>query len=103
MGVRDYNIVYQNFIESDRFISRIHPIYGMNRIYPIRKIYKHERTILVMPKKRVDVTIDSDVHEIIEDIRSKEKFKPSFSQVVNSLLKEHPEIKKILNKLKKRK
>jgi hypothetical protein len=51
-----------------------------------------------MVKKRVDVTIDLDLYKAIEEIRSKEKFKPPFSQVVNSLLRENLGIKKRLNK-----
>jgi hypothetical protein len=49
-------------------------------------------------KKRADVTLDDSVCKAIEDIRSKEKFKPSFSQVVNNLLLENSEIKKRLKK-----
>ena len=49
-------------------------------------------------KKRADVTIDSEIYDIIEKIRSNEKYNPPFSQVLNSLLKENPEIKEKLKK-----
>jgi len=51
-----------------------------------------------MFKKKVNITIDNDLCEVIEDIRSEEKFKPSFSQVINDFLKEIPDIKKRLKK-----
>ena len=41
-----------------------------------------------MVKKRADVTIDLEVYQVIEIICSEEKFKPSFSNVLNHLLKE---------------
>lgn len=51
-----------------------------------------------MSKKKVSITIDEDVCEIIDKIRSKEKFKPSFSQVINDFLKQILEIKRELKK-----
>ncbi|MDO8517583.1 MAG: hypothetical protein Q7S33_05660 [Nanoarchaeota archaeon] len=50
-------------------------------------------------KKRADITLDVDICEVLEKMRSEPEFKPSLSQVVNSLLKSHP---KIIKRLKKR-
>ena len=49
-----------------------------------------------MGKKRVSVTLDSKVIEAIEKMRSKEKYKPSLSSVVNALLESNMEVKKNL-------
>lgn len=49
-------------------------------------------------KKRVDVTLDSNVCEVIEKMRLDSSFKPSRSEVINSLLKSHPKLKKRLEK-----
>lgn len=49
-----------------------------------------------MVKKRVDITIDSEIYQVIEEICSEERFKPSISKVINSFLKENQEIKKRL-------
>jgi len=82
----------------EMFINEMYYVINrMDRINRISKIYKQKNIYLKM-KKRADVTIDSEVHEIIEKIRSKEKFNPPFSQVLNSLLRESPEIKKKLKK-----
>lgn len=69
----------------------------MNRINPISKIYKAEK-IEVLMKKRADITLDVDICEVLEQMRSEPEFKPALSQVVNSLLKSHP---KIIKRLKK--
>jgi len=64
----------------------------------ISNLYKQEKINSNMFKKKVNITIDNDLCEVIEDIRSEEKFKPSFSQVINDFLKEIPDIKKRLKK-----
>ena len=51
-----------------------------------------------MPKKRVDITLDIEIVEAIEKLRSEEKFNPPLSQVINSLLKSNKEVKKRLSK-----
>ena len=50
-----------------------------------------------MGKKRISVTLDSEVLEAIEKLRSKEKYSPSLSSVINSLLEQNKEVKKKLN------
>lgn len=70
----------------------------MSRINPISKIYKQDLCLVNM-KKRADITLDVDICEVLEKMRSEPEFKPSLSQVVNSLLKSHP---KIIKRLKKR-
>ena len=67
----------------------------MNIISNTSKIYKCQKVLVIM-KKRVVLTLDADIVENIEKMRSHERFKPPFSQVVNSLLKE--QIKKELKK-----
>jgi hypothetical protein len=81
----------------ENYIYPIHPINRIDRINPISKIYNMEKTILLM-KKRVDITLDVDICEVLEQMRSEPEFKPALSQVVNSLLKSHP---KIIKRLKK--
>jgi len=66
-----------------------------------KNIYKLENALLIMGKKGVGVTLDKDVVEAIEGI-CKNSRGAKFSPVVNSLLKEHPEVKKLLNKLKRK-
>lgn len=51
-----------------------------------------------MSKKRLDITIDSEIYDALEQIRFEPRFRPSLSEIVNSLLKSHPEIKKKLKK-----
>ncbi|MEK6823904.1 MAG: hypothetical protein AABY06_02605 [Nanoarchaeota archaeon] len=48
-------------------------------------------------KKGVGVTLDNDVIEAIKEIQSNSRG-AKFSPLVNSLLREHPEIKKKLKK-----
>lgn len=74
----------------------------MNRINPTSKIYKSESTLKKM-KKRADLTLDSEICEILEQMRSESDFRPPLSQVVNSLLKTHPKIEKRLKKNGKKK
>ena len=74
------------------FIYPIYPINGMSRM---GNIYK-QGNIYIKMKKRVDITLDVNIVEAIEEMRSKEKFKPPLSQVINSLLKENKEVKKRL-------
>ena len=50
-----------------------------------------------MSKKSVGITLDNDIVEAVEKICANSRG-AKFSPVVNSLLKEHPEIKKILKK-----
>jgi hypothetical protein len=50
-----------------------------------------------MGKKGVGVTLDRDVVEAVEQICANSRG-AKFSPVVNSLLKEHPEIKKMIKK-----
>jgi len=54
-------------------------------------------------KKRADLTLDSEICEILEQMRSESDFRPPLSQVVNSLLKTHPKIEKRLKKNGKKK
>ncbi len=82
-------------MEIDRFISNINITYAINTINNTDKIYKYPKELIIM-KKRVVLTLDADIVESIEKMRSHERFKPPFSQVVNSLLKE--QIKKELKK-----
>jgi metal-responsive CopG/Arc/MetJ family transcriptional regulator len=49
-----------------------------------------------MGKERVSVTLDSKILAALEKMRSKEKYKPSLSSVVNSLLENNLEVKKNL-------
>ena len=62
-----------------------------------KNIYKREDAFLLMGKKGVGVTLDKDVVEAVEKICADSRG-AKFSPVVNSLLKEHPDIKKILKK-----
>ena len=55
-----------------------------------------------MSKKGVGVTLDTDVVEAIEEIKKNSRG-AKFSPIVNSLLREHPEIKKKLKKNEKKK
>jgi len=66
-----------------------------------KNIYKQENSLIIMGcKKGVGVTLDNDVIEAIKEIQSNSRG-AKFSPLVNGLLREHPEIKKILNKEKK--
>jgi hypothetical protein len=60
-------------------------------------IYKPENVILIMSKRGVGVTLDVDVVEAIKDLQNSSRG-AKFSPLVNSLLREHPEIKKRLKK-----
>jgi len=62
-----------------------------------RNIYKNGGALLVMAKKGVGVTLDIDLVEAIKKICNDSRGS-KFSTVINSLLKEHPEIKKRLKK-----
>jgi len=66
-----------------------------------RNIYKQQNTILLM-KKGVGITLDVDVVKAIKKIQSNSRG-TKFSSLVNDLLREHPEIKKLLNKNNKKK
>lgn len=74
-------------MKKQKFISSINITYAMSIISNTNKIYKCQNVLVIM-KKRVVITLDSDIVESIEKMRSHERFKPPFSQVVNSLLKE---------------
>lgn len=87
-------------IEYTNIYNRITPINGIDRINTISKIYKMGKTILLM-KKRADVTLDEDICNVLEQMRSEPQFKPSLSQVVNKLLETHPEVKKRLKNKRK--
>lgn len=76
-----------------KIFNTFYPIYRIYRIYRISNIYNENHLNFCM-KKRVDVTLDEDVCKILEQIRSEPQFRPSLSEVINSLLKTHPEIKK---------
>jgi hypothetical protein len=69
----------------------------MSSINDTNKVYKSRMFISVM-KKKVNVTLDDSICVAIDNIRSQEKFKPSFSQVVNNFLADNSEIKKRLKK-----
>jgi len=69
----------------------------MDRTNTISKIYKQDLHISNM-KKRADITLDVNICEVLEQMRSEPEFRPPLSQVVNSLLKSHP---KIIKRLKK--
>lgn len=62
-------------------------------------IYKQKEFYVEM-KKRVDITLDVEVVEALEKMRSEEKYKPPLSQVINSILKENKDVKKRLNNRK---
>ena len=64
-----------------------------------KNIYKQENALIIMGKKGVGVTLDKEVVEAIEQVCANSRG-AKFSPVVNSLLREHPEIKKMLRKRK---
>lgn len=66
-----------------------------------KNVYKPENSLIIMGKKGVGVTLDKDIVEAVEEICANSRG-AKFSPVVNSLLKEHPDIKKILNKKAKK-
>lgn len=63
-----------------------------------KNVYNTENSLIIMGcKKGVGVTLDNDVIEVIKEIQSNSRG-AKFSPLVNSLLREHPDIKKRLKK-----
>jgi len=60
-------------------------------------VLKHKKSIIDMTKRGVGVTLDIDLVEAIKDLQNNSRG-AKFSPLVNSLLREHPEIKKRLKK-----
>jgi len=62
-----------------------------------RNVFKEDSLNLTMSKKEVSISLDESVLSVVDSICD-ENFSAKRSTVINKLLKEHPKIKKRLNK-----